>query len=73
MLGVTAHSVSLFSEGRLEGWGGGGEPREAMKACDSCRGRRGNHVVIRNVIVKEHSEPSCEMENRFLLEPLSSV
>lgn len=79
LLEVTAHSVSFFLKakstvGRVEGWGGGGESREAMKACDSCReGWKGNHVVIRNMIVKKHSEPSCEMENRFLLEPLSSV
>ena len=42
MLEVTAHSVSLFSVGRVEGWGGGGELREAMEAWDSCgEGQRG--------------------------------
>ena len=68
LLEVTAHSVSFFLKakstvGRVEDWGGGGELREAMKACDSCReGWKGNHVVIRNMIVKKHSEPSCEMD-----------
>lgn len=76
---VTARSASFslkvkYTVGREEGRGGGGELREVMKTYNSCReGWKGNHVVIRNMIVKKHSEPSCEMENRFVVEPLSSV
>lgn len=49
------------------GRGGGGELRDAVKAGSSCReGWKGNHVLIRKVIVKKHSEPSCEMEHMNL-------
>lgn len=49
--------------GRDGGWDGAGELRE-VKVCNSCREEwKGNHVVIRKMIVKKHSEPSCEMEN----------
>lgn len=35
-----------------------------MEARSSCReGWKGNHVAIRKIIFKEHSEPSCELEN----------
>lgn len=38
--------------------------REAVEARSSCReGWKGNHVAIRKIIFKEHSEPSCESEN----------
>lgn len=50
--------------GRDGGRGGGGELRNVAKAGSSCRkGWEGNHVVIRKMIVKKHSEPSCEMGN----------
>ena len=73
---VTSHNISfsLKVQKPLVGGGGGGELREVTKACYSCsEGWKGNHVVIRNMIVKKHSEPSCEMENRAAVEPLSSV
>ena len=48
--------------GREGGRDGGGEPRE-VKVCNSCREAwKGNHVAIRKMIVKKHSEPSCDME-----------
>lgn len=35
-----------------------------MKVCNSGREDwKENHVMIREMIVKKHSEPSCEMEN----------
>jgi hypothetical protein len=44
------------SVGREEGRGGGREVR------NSCRKEwKGNHVAIRKMFVKKHSEPSCEM------------
>lgn len=50
--------------GRGERRGRGGELREVVKADSSCReGWKGNHVVIRKIIVKKHSESSCAMEN----------
>lgn len=66
---AAARSVSFSlkvksTEGRDVGRGGGGELRDTVKAGSSCReGWKGNHVVIRKVIVKKHSEASCEMEN----------
>lgn len=49
--------------GREGGRDGGGELRE-VTVCNSCREEWiGNHVVIRKVIVKKHSEPSCDVEN----------
>lgn len=59
----------LFTEGestvgRDGGRDGGGELRDVVKAGSSCRkGWEGNHIVIRKMIVKKHSEPSCEMGN----------
>lgn len=51
--------------GREGGWGGAGELRE-VRVCNSRREEwKGDHVIWK-MIVKKHSEPSCEMENMSL-------